>query len=152
MKKQMYFLKVTVLALLVSSLSFAQEAPDFDLSDDVAQATEKLMKKHGKENAERIERGVKHIANIWFEEDGSGNEFQEFCMKQFIPEGNELDHAFEIAEMQFEAIRGHQRELSISLDFPVVVKTRPVTELDRLFSNTSMNVDYYENRSEEAHV
>jgi hypothetical protein len=42
-------------------------------------------------------------------------------------------------------IRGHNRELSLALNYPIVTKTRPVTEMDRLFGKTKLNIDYYKN-------
>ena len=128
----------TIFAALffVSLISFGQVDSRNNLQDNVVQVTKKLTDKYGIENAERINRGVRHLADLWFNENGSDTVFQEFCMKQFIPSGAELDSALEIAEQQFEAINGYKRELSIALQYPVVTMKRPVTELDRLFSSS----------------
>lgn len=137
---------VFIMLFFVSSNGFGQEASKNTLQDDVAQVTEKLINKYGKENSERIGRGVRHLSDLWFEENGSGTEFQEFCLKQFIPSGPELDKALDIAEQQFEAINGYRRELSLALDYPLVTMTRPVTELDRLFSRSGIDIDFYKSK------
>jgi hypothetical protein len=138
----------TIIAALifVSLISLGQVDSINNLQDDVAQVTRKLTDKYGIENEERINRGVRHLADLWFDENGSGTDFQEFCMKQFIPSGAELDNALEIAEQQFESINGYKRELSIALQYPVVTMKRPVTELDRLFSTSEINIDFYKSK------
>jgi len=130
----------------VSLISIGQEVSRNNFQDDVAQVITKLTEKYGIEDAERINRGVRHLAELWFSKDGSGNEFHEFCMKQFIPSGPELDNALEIAEQQFEAINGYKRELSIALQYPLVTMKRPVTELDRLFNDSEIKVDFYKSK------
>ena len=101
---------------------------------------------YGDLEAERIERGVNHVANLWFAKDGSDEEFEEFCLKQFIPSGEKLDKLFKTVENQLELIYGHTREMSIYLDLPLVTMQEPVTEIDRLFSKTKPNVDFYSSK------
>jgi hypothetical protein len=147
-EKRMKFNVFSIFATLffVSLISIGQEDSRYNLQDDVVQVSRKLTDKYGMENAERINRGVRHLADLWFNENGSGTDFQEFCMKQFIPSGAELDNALEIAEQQFEAINGYKRELSIALQYPLVTMKRPVTELDRLFSDSEINIDFYKSK------
>jgi len=110
----MKFNVFTIFATLffVSLISIGQVDSRNNLQDDVTQAIKKLTEKYGIEDAERINRGVGHLADLWFNENGNGTDFQEFCMKQFIPSGAELDNALQIAEQQCEAINGYKRELS----------------------------------------
>ena len=143
--KSIYF-SVIIFLVFVSLNSFGQEIFKNTLQDDVAQVTEKLKTKYGEENSERIVRGVRHLSDLWFEENGNGDDFQEFCLKQFIPSGPELDHALNIAEQQFSAINGYRRELSLALDYPLVTMTRPITELDRLFSDSKITIDFFKSK------
>jgi hypothetical protein len=126
--------------------SFGQDIFKDSLQNDINQVTEKLIIKYGEENTERIVRGVRHLSTLWFEEDGNGSEFQEFCLKQFIPTGLQLDNALNIAEQQFSAINGYRRELSLALDYPLVTMARPVTELDRFFSDSKISIDFFESK------
>ncbi|WP_162418518.1 carboxypeptidase M32 [Cyclobacterium roseum] len=137
---------VIISFVFVSHSSFGQEIFKDSLQNDVNQVTEKLLTKYGEENSERIVRGVRHLSNLWFEENGNGVEFQEFCLKQFIPSGPELDNALNIAEQQFSAINGYRRELSLALDYPLVTMTRPITELDRLFSDSKITIDFFKSK------
>lgn len=146
MNIQNQILFTIILALFASTIGYGQNVPVIIPSVDQEQVIEKLNEKHGPENSDRIERGVIHLATLWFEEDGSNDDFREFCLKQFVPSGPALDQALEIAEQQFEAINGYSRELSLALDYPIVTKTRPITEFDRLFSDTRLDVDYYKSK------
>jgi hypothetical protein len=148
--KKLKFLTAIILFVFVTSYGYGQDTKEIISQSDIEQVTEKLTRSHGSENAARIERGVKHLAALWFEDDGTGAEFQEFCIKQFIPSGPELDKALDIAEQQFEAINGYRRELSLALDYPLVTMARPVTELDRLFSRSGITIDFYKSKLAQA--
>ena len=144
--KKPNILTAIILAVFISSIGYGQDTQGVISQLDIDRVTKELTTKHGPENAERIERGVNHLTALWFEDDGSSEDFLDFCIKQFIPAGPELDKAFDIAEQQFEAINGYRRELSLALDYPVVTRTRPVTELDRLFSRSGLNIDFYKSK------
>lgn len=136
-----------IIPLFFASINgFGQERFKDSLQNDVNQVTGKLITNYGDENSERIFRGVSHLSDLWREENGNGAEFQEFCLKQFIPTGPSLDQALNIAEQQFSAINGYQRELSLALDYPLVTMTRPITELDRLFSDSKMTIDFFKSK------
>lgn len=135
-----------ILAFALVVTGYGQDKATLIPEDEIEQLIEKLTTKFEKEDADRIKRGVSHMASLWLDDDGSSTEFQEFCMKQFIPSGQELDRAQEIAEQQFEAVNGYSRELSLSLDYPIVTMARPITELDRLFSRSGINIDFYKSK------
>lgn len=145
MKK--YFNKplIVILAVLISGNIYGQETDNKDLSEAVLEVSGKLIAEHGYGDTLRIKRGVSHVADLWLTDNGTAADFQTFCIKHFIPFGPELDTAFRKIERQFEVIRGHSREISLALDYPVVTKIRPVTEMDRLFARTKPDFDYYKN-------
>ena len=135
--------------LLLISLAFVQ----FACSDNsgerpitdtlIREVTDSLTNLYGKAESERITRGVNQVAALWRTEDGSWNDFESFCMKNFMGEGPELDQAFITIEKQFEVINGHIREINLYLDYPIVTHQRPVTELDRLLSKSNPSTDFY---------
>ncbi|EON78373.1 hypothetical protein ADIS_1236 [Lunatimonas lonarensis] len=107
---------------------------------------EELVQRLGQTEADRLARGVDHLRSLWMEADGDHVAFHDFCMKQFIPSGETLDKAFEIAEAQFEAINGYRRELSLVLDYPLTTMLRPVTELDRMVAGANFQPDFFKNK------
>jgi hypothetical protein len=113
---------------------------------NIPEVIDSLKYVYGESETIRIERGVKHAASLWFSSDGTEEDFLKFCLKQFVPSGNDLDQLFNIVEKQFESINGHMREMSIQLDYPVVTRQRKITEIDRLFGSSSPEFDYYKNK------
>ncbi|RPI42072.1 MAG: hypothetical protein EHM46_05625, partial [Bacteroidetes bacterium] len=128
--------------LLVSCLTAGARVPQGGVEDTAGAVIRKLQAEYGPEDSARISRGVGQVASRWRPGDG---DFEAFCTRHFIPSGRELDSALAVIERQMEVIRGHQREIDIALDLPVVTRSRPVTELDRLFSTTKPEVDYFQN-------
>ena len=131
-----------ILVCFLSGHAVGQETIQLDLEDAVEQVIRDLLVENGPD-ADRITRGVKQVAGLWLAENGSEADFATFCMKQFLPSGPGLDTAFMSIERQFELIRGHSREISLALDYPVVTMVRPVSELDRLFARSAPSTDYY---------
>ncbi len=132
-----------ILVCFLSGHAFGQEIKQVDLDDAVESVIRDLLVENGPEDAERITRGINQVANLWLSENGTEADFTTFCMKQFLPSGPDLDTAFMSIERQFEVIRGHSREISLALDYPVVTMVRPVSELDRLFAKSAPSTDYY---------
>jgi hypothetical protein len=143
MERKLYKLLIVSMTVALLANSCMLESTKSDLTGAVLKVNEQLLLKHGVVDSVRIVRGVKQVAEQWLPDNGTKDDFQTFCLKQFIPSGAELDGAFVNIERQFEAIRGHTRELALSLDYPLVTKTRPVTEMDRLFSKTKPEINYY---------
>ncbi|MCC5937128.1 MAG: hypothetical protein JJU34_07590 [Lunatimonas sp.] len=143
----MQHLLITIFFTLSLFLTgYGQEDTAFISESAKEQVVDRLIEQYGEEESARITRGVHHLASLWLEADGSPTAFHDFCLKQFIPSGEALDQAFDIAEQQFEAINGYRRELSLKLDYPVTTMIRPVTELDRMFAGAQFQVDFFKNK------
>ncbi len=143
MKKFVIGLSVFLFAALISCTNDEADTGMIKLDDTRETVKQELLEKYGAGESDRIQRGVKHVASLWYTEDGSPEEFKDFCVKQFVPSGDELDKVFKIIEDQFELINGHMREINIYLDLPLVTSQLPLTEIDRLFSRTKPGIDYY---------
>ncbi len=102
-----------------------------------------LLEKFGEADSIRITRGVDCAAAIWIKSDGDADQFRDFCMKQFVPSGADLDLVFSILEQQYEVLNGHLREINLQFDYPVVTHQRTLTGIDRIFSKTKPSVDPY---------
>lgn len=145
MKNQLGIL-ILIIGLSFSCVNKEVDKSVIDLQVASQEVIKELTDKHGETEKERISRGVNHVASIWFGDDGDAESFKKFCIKNYVPSGPELDKVFAIIEDQYEVIRGHTREISIKLDAPVTLRTRTVTEIDRLFSSTSPKFDYYKSK------
>ncbi len=144
MKTQSFFI------LILSSLMFPScadnEGKQQSLDSSIITVVDSLTAEFGDAESQRVTRGVKHIAGLWRIEDGNAEDFKNFCLKQYVPSGDELDKVFNIIEDQFELINGHMHEINTYLDLPLVTSQRPLTEIDRLFGKTKPGIDYYNNK------
>ena len=92
-----------------------------------------LVKKYGKSHKLRIERGVNQVASFWREEDGSLQDFEDFCLKNFISSPELLETNFKRLETNFEVLNGHFNKMMASLKLPLHLDLGPLLPLDRLF-------------------
>jgi len=144
MKTQLVLIVLLSLVFLISCYN------DSDTNQIATSTNEEIIKSlidiHDRAEIDRITRGVNHLSNLWFTDDGNAEDFEKFCHKQFVPSGDKLDQLFDIVEDQLEVIYGHTREIGIQLDLPVVTHQRPITEIDRLFTKSKPSTDFYQSK------
>ena len=105
-----------------------------------------LISRYGQEHAFRIERGVKGVASTWWKEDGSPEEFREFCLNNFIADESQLNDIYFRIEHNFEYIRGYTNRLKQILSWPVSLSYQKVLPVDRFFAGLSFSYDYFKNK------
>jgi len=114
---------VIILSLVV--LAFTQcttttdnkVADQKNINDQVIEKTQKaLVEKNGSENEELISRGVKHAASLWRASDGTPEEFEKFCLDQFIGDVAEKETVFSKISTNFESLWGHQNKIILDLN------------------------------------
>jgi len=137
---------VLILIIFTISCQTEKDHTGLDYSNVSEELFQELTDKYGQKEKDRITRGVNHLASIWYAGDGTEEEFSDFCIKNYIPAGPQLDKLLEITETQYEQIRGHMREVNISLDLPVTTHQRELFEIDRLFSASGPQFDPYKNK------
>ncbi|MBN1482223.1 hypothetical protein EH223_08195 [candidate division KSB1 bacterium] len=93
-----------------------------------------LLDQHGAEASERINAGVRQVANFWQETDGSSADFVSFCTDYFIAETEQLQLTFVRFERNFEIVWGHAHEVGRDLSMPLQLEMNPVLPVDYLFA------------------
>ncbi|MCK5125363.1 MAG: hypothetical protein KAR42_03825 [candidate division Zixibacteria bacterium] len=83
------------------------------------QLIESMVKTHGDQNRTRITKGVERVAALWNENDGTSDEFSEFCTSSFIGDDSGLNLAFERFDNAFETLHGHFNAMSLNLRKPL---------------------------------
>jgi hypothetical protein len=81
----------------------------------------------------RIERGVKHVASIWQEGDGTKKEFVVFCKENFIADEGERKIFFEKTSRNLEILNGHYNMISLELQEPLHLKYGEIKPIDEAF-------------------
>jgi hypothetical protein len=128
--------KVAFILFFLSNIAFANEGGDMFIKEDSIQKTiATLAQKYGEGCRERIERGVRQVATLWREEDGTSEDFEAFCTAYFIPDESTLDVALERFERMFEAMSGHEVALTRTLREPIDLDMGENIPLDLLIAS-----------------
>jgi len=106
----------------------------------------KMIEKYGENHRTRIEKGVYQVASLWRKSDGSKEEFERFCLENFIGDQKLLDKTFQRIEKNFEVIKGHSHQINRELQAPIVVDKGEPIAVDYFFYNLSQEVGYFSNK------
>jgi outer membrane murein-binding lipoprotein Lpp len=126
-----------------------------ELSGLVQQTTvdkliEQLTQQYGDEQAFRIERGVKAVANLWRSSDGSLADFEEFCQKQFIADEEKLGQVFDRLEANYESLYGYMNRITLELNRQLHEDKGQILPVDQMFGAYSPSAhlqdDFYNNK------
>ena len=96
------------------------------------EAVGKLLKKHGAGARFRIERGVAQAAELWTSDDGSVEEFQTFCIDNFVADEKTLDETFNKLDRAFEGLHGHFNAMLLELKMPMDLDVGDLGPVDLL--------------------
>ncbi|HBU45125.1 MAG TPA: hypothetical protein DEB36_05095, partial [Porphyromonadaceae bacterium] len=109
MKKMKPLLSVSLLLALLVSCNTHPSKKENDMSESrfIAEAQRNevismLKDSLGETAYFRIERGVRQVADLWREPDGTAGEFAEFCKRSFVADEARLDQLFHTLERNFE--------------------------------------------------
>ena len=100
----------------------------------ITKAIKQLKADHPQSPAELIERGVRHTASIWWETDGSGDEFISFCQENYVADETLRNEFFNKVNKHFETLYGHFNWMTLKLQEPVHLKYGDILPVDELFS------------------
>ena len=114
----------------------------FTLSAEVSQATiqsviEELMQKNPSDKS-GIEKGVRHAASLWQEDDGDNDAFSKFCIENYISDPKEKEKIFLKISEYMEAINGHFSQISQKLGWHITIDTGPINSIDNKFSTLNI--------------
>jgi hypothetical protein len=98
----------------------------------------------GESELERYERGVRQAARFWQEEDGSPDQFAEFCKENFIVDSQLRQQTADRFEAALASIYGHFRELGRDLSWNLAVETGPILPIDYALAKYSPSAHFSE--------
>ena len=109
----------------------------------------RLTENHGPEYHDRIRRGVNQAAVLWRGSDGSVQQFEEYCLENFISDQEELDMVFDRLAHYFEHLYGYMSRISLELNRQIHEDRGPIHRIDQLFGAYSPTAhiqdDFYNN-------
>ncbi|HEY4593514.1 MAG TPA: hypothetical protein VIJ61_13955 [Thermoanaerobaculia bacterium] len=104
----------------------------------VQHTIDRLLERHGPQQADRVRRGVEQVARRWWPEDGGAEDLAAFCEGHFLATPEELAATFRRLEGVFEQIDGHLHEVRRELTWPIDVDTGPIGTVDRMLATLDL--------------
>ncbi len=92
-----------------------------------------MIEKFGEEHKERIQTGVKQVAERWRSDDGTEEEFKNFCLENFYHKQDELDLVFDRFQTNLEALYGNLHRINRQFMWQLHVEAGPVLPIDYMF-------------------
>lgn len=97
-----------------------------------------------------LEKGVRHSASLWRENDGTAEEFTEFASANYISDPARRSRIFLKLSNYFESLSGNMNEITLDLRKVLDEAAGEIDEIDRMFGNYSvgshLQSDLYENK------
>ena len=128
-KSSLIFLSLT-LVFFLSGLQGEEAFVDAKTKEDVKKA---LLEKFGEGQTNRIEKGVGQAASLWREEDGTQEEFKNFCKEYFVSSSERLDQNFQKLETNYEVLFGHFTKMVLDLKRPLHLDWGEILPIDMVF-------------------
>ncbi len=155
MKRYIFFAVTLVMTLLTAcinqqerkdSMQTASFISDIKVNEVIAQLKDSL----GEDHTFRIERGVRQVAALWQEQDGTADDFAQFCATSFVADKAGIASLFATLERNFEVISGYYHKMDVELKAPLQLVGPDITPVDMQFGsyNASAHLtdDLYDNK------
>ena len=103
----------------------------------IKSAVDGLAAMHGDAQRARIDKGVRQAAQMWRAEDGTPQDFENFCKENFIADPQVLQQTTNHFEQYFEGLYGHFNEMGRDLSWYLDVESGPILPIDYAFAQYS---------------
>ncbi|MEG1556503.1 MAG: hypothetical protein RR356_07250 [Bacteroidales bacterium] len=144
--------KITTTLLLILTMILTANATSSKkyIDDTTIQKTRTEIAKHSSFSQKLIERGVEQVAAFWTAQDGTTQDFIDFCVANYCKDLNAKNELFERIATNFETILGHNNRVTVELLRPLHVtgyKVLPVDEIFGAYNGLShFNDDMFDNK------
>ena len=96
------------------------------------------------------EKGVKHAASLWRDNDGTPEDFIKFCSENYMNEPSKKEASFNRFSEYMESLNGHFNKLSLDMQENVQLQKGDVLPIDPLFAGYNPGAhwinDFYDNK------
>lgn len=97
-----------------------------------------------------LEKGVRHVASLWRDEDGTQQDFTTFVRENYIADPEKRKAVFTKVSNYYESLRGNLLEITLDLKKNLDEARGEIDEIDRMFGNYSpgshLSDDFYSNK------
>ncbi|RNC64884.1 hypothetical protein [Proteiniphilum sp. X52] len=146
---------IFLVGLVACDSSFQNNKNRMQTTDFIPQAKVEAVINHlkdslGESHAFRIERGVRQVAGQWGGQDGTVDDFAEFCKNSFMSDTARLSKLFNTLERNFEVIYGYFHKIDVMLKAPLQLEGPEITPVDMMFGGydvpAHLTDDLYDNK------
>jgi hypothetical protein len=152
MKKFVVFFSVAILTACTSPevKKEVTSATVYISEAEVKSVVDSVMTDHPASDLILLEKGVKHAASLWREEDGTSTDFSQFVRNNYVPDNLKRKIVFDKISRYIESLSGNYNEITLSLRKTLDESGGEIDEIDRMFGNYSagshMQNDFYSNK------
>lgn len=140
MKKYLILMLFVMSACSSPQKNKTRESVTAFISDAIIAATiDEVKSQYPGVNQSLLEKGIKHTASLWREEDGTPDEFKEFVKENYIADTEKRRTIFRKISDYFESLNGNFNEITLDLKKNLDEATGEIDEIDRMFGNYSVS-------------
>ena len=149
--KQILILMTIVLTACTSTVKKGGDmASGFIGETTIASAVERVITEQASADRTLLEKGVRHAASLWREDDGNAGEFGDFVAANYISDPTKRKVVFLKVSNYFESLNGNMNEITLDLRKVLDEAFGEIDEIDRMFGNYSVDShlqsDFYDNK------
>ena len=127
------------------------EAASVFIGETVVKTTvDRVVAEQPAADRQLLEKGVRHTASLWREEDGNAREFTDFISANYISDPAKRRAVFSKISNYMESLAGNMNEITLDLKKILDEAAGEIDEVDRMFGNYSvgshLQSDFYENK------
>ena len=141
---------IILIIILMANISLSQDNKYFIDKEVRTKVKQALLSKFGENAKFRIERGVEQTANLWIENDGTKEDFMNFCNENFAGSDTALESLFIKIEYYNEVLNGSMIEMSMGLKQYLDLDWGEVQSIDLLMGgydpSSHLNDDMFSNK------
>ena len=156
------YVLLIILVTIVSVLVNANKQPEenqttakmikevYITKKSVNNVIDSLSEALGQPSKLRIERGAQQVANLWREQDGTAQEYESFCVENFVADEASLTQLFNKLERNFELLNGYFHKIDLKLKEPLQLEGPAIEPIDMMFGgydvSAHLNDDMYSSK------
>ncbi len=127
------------------------EAASVFIGETVVKTTvDRVVAEQPAADRQLLEKGVRHTASLWREEDGTAREFTDFISANYISDPAKRMEVFSKISNYMESLAGNMNEITLDLKKILDEAAGEIDQVDRMFGNYSvgshLQSDFYENK------
>lgn len=134
MQQKTALILLMMTGLFLVNLSHAGNKKSIISTGKIASVMNSIQEQQPNTDAFLLKKGIAQVARLWRQSDGSSEEFQSFCEKNYIANPEERKQLFLRFERHYEVLWGNLLKLQLELNEPNHMDIGELTDVDMMFA------------------